>query len=76
MGCWFSVGPAMLSGKKGRALAAEMPQNRALTETDGPFAQFDGQAARPWAASWATAALSSTWGRSKKRNQRSSFSAT
>lgn len=66
MGCWFSVGPAMLTGEKGRALAAEMPQDRVLTETDGPFAHVDGQAARPWDASWATAALSSMWGRSEK----------
>jgi Tat protein secretion system quality control protein TatD with DNase activity len=32
----------MLNGVKGQALAAEMPQDRILTETDGPFAQVDG----------------------------------
>jgi len=37
-GCWFSVGPAMLRSEKGRALAAAMPRDRILTETDGPFA--------------------------------------
>lgn len=66
MGCWFSVGPAMVVGEKGRALAAEMPQNRVLTETDGPFAQVDGQAARPWDASGAAAALSAIWGGSQE----------
>ncbi len=39
LGCWFSVGPAMLRGKKGKELLALMPRNRVLTETDGPFAQ-------------------------------------
>jgi TatD DNase family protein len=39
MGCWFSVGPAMLQSKRGRTLIAHMPRNRVLTETDGPFAQ-------------------------------------
>lgn len=38
IGCWFSVGPAMLRGAKGRLLAKAMPANRILTETDGPFA--------------------------------------
>jgi TatD DNase family protein len=37
LGAWFSVGPAMLRGKGGRALVAEMPANRVLPETDGPF---------------------------------------
>lgn len=62
MGCWFSVGPAMLVGEKGRTLAAEMPRDRVLTETDGPFAQLDGQAARPWDAASAAVALSILWG--------------
>jgi TatD DNase family protein len=38
LGCWFSVGPAMLRSEKGRLLAARMPRDRLLTETDGPFA--------------------------------------
>jgi Tat protein secretion system quality control protein TatD with DNase activity len=39
LGCWFSVGPAMLRSEKGRRLVQKMPRNRVLTETDGPFAQ-------------------------------------
>lgn len=38
IGCWFSVGPAMLRSQRGRALVAAMPVDRVLTETDGPFA--------------------------------------
>jgi TatD DNase family protein len=61
IGCWFSVGPAMLSGAKGRALAAEMPKDRVLTETDGPFAQVDGHPAHPWDVGRAVETLSQLW---------------
>lgn len=64
MGCWFSVGPAMLAGNKGRALAAKMPRDRVLTETDGPFAQVDGRAAWPWDAKLALEVLSDVWSES------------
>ena len=38
LGCWFSVGPAMLRGTKGRAILQELPMDKILPETDGPFA--------------------------------------
>lgn len=47
MGCWFSVGPAMLRSAKGRKLASLMPRSRVLTETDGPFAEHMGRPLRP-----------------------------
>lgn len=47
LGCWFSVGPAMLRGQRGQNLAARMPHNRVLTESDGPFAQIGDRAAMP-----------------------------
>lgn len=62
LGCWFSIGPAMLAGDKGRALAARMPRDRVLTETDGPFAQLDGRAALPWDAEQAITSLAEVWG--------------
>jgi TatD DNase family protein len=37
LGCWFSVGPAMLRSDRGRQIVAMMPRDRVLTETDGPF---------------------------------------
>lgn len=37
MGCWFSVGSAMIASRSGRAAAAAMPLERVLPETDGPF---------------------------------------
>ncbi|MGY3427457.1 TatD DNase family protein [Bradyrhizobium sp. F1.13.4] len=61
MGCWFSVGPAMLAGDKGRSLVSEMPVDRILTETDGPFAQVDGLAACPWDVDRAVETLSLLW---------------
>lgn len=61
LGCWFSVGPAMLVGEKGCSLAAKMPRDRVLTESDGPFAQVDGRAALPWDADRAVEALAQIW---------------
>jgi TatD DNase family protein len=48
LGCWFSVGPAMLRSEAGRKLAAVMPRDRVLTETDAPFAQINGRPLMPW----------------------------
>jgi TatD DNase family protein len=61
-GCWFSVGPAMLNGERGRGLAALMPRDRILTETDGPFAQIEGRALFPWDAAKAESMLANLWG--------------
>jgi TatD DNase family protein len=61
LGCWFSVGPAMLGGDKGRTLAAKMPRYRILTESDGPFAQLNGRAALPSDAELAVDALPELW---------------
>jgi TatD DNase family protein len=61
LGCWFSVGPSMLSSAKGRALAAAMPRNRVLTETDGPFAERRGHPLRPIDAALAEQELSELW---------------
>jgi TatD DNase family protein len=62
LGCWFSVGPAMLASEKGRALTAKMPRDRLLTETDGPFAQVDGTSALPWDSARTVPHLAQIWG--------------
>lgn len=62
LGCWFSVGPAMLVSDKARALVRDMPRDRVLTETDGPFAQIGGGSAKPWDAGGATTQLAELWG--------------
>ncbi|NIJ72601.1 TatD DNase family protein [Xanthomonas sp. F4] len=61
LGCWFSVGPAMLGSSKARALVDRMPRERVLTESDGPFAQVDGRSILPWEASSAVLGLSAAW---------------
>jgi TatD DNase family protein len=61
IGCWFSVGPAMLEGEKGRALVARMPLNRVLPETDGPFTSVGGKPLQPWDAWSVRESLSEIW---------------
>lgn len=61
LGCWFSVGPAMLRGTKGRALASLMPIGRVLTETDGPIARQSGKALMPWDVRAAEVELGVLW---------------
>lgn len=47
LGCYFSINAEMLRADRGRALVAELPMDRLLTETDGPFTQVDGRPAEP-----------------------------
>lgn len=61
MGCWFSIGPAMLAGEKGRKLVGKMPCERVLTETDGPFAQTGGRPLKPAECFEALNFLSDVW---------------
>ena len=60
-GCWFSVGPAMLAGERGRAMAAIMPRDHILTESDGPFARVDGRPLFPWDAATGEKTLAGIW---------------
>ena len=62
MGCYFSVGPAMLSCKKGCELVQFMPIEKILVETDGPFGSFKTQDLFPWNANIAIAILADMWG--------------
>lgn len=61
LGCWFSVGPVMLSSAKGVNLLRQMPVDRLLTETDGPFAQVGGTPLMPWDCQHAVRSIASTW---------------
>lgn len=47
LGCYFSINAEMMRSDRGRALVAELPMDRLLTETDGPFTQMDGRATEP-----------------------------
>lgn len=47
LGCFFSINAAMLSNPRGQQLVLSIPTDRLLTETDGPFTQFQERIARP-----------------------------
>ena len=47
LGCYFSVNAEMTRTERGRALVADLPLDRLLTETDGPFTQINGRATEP-----------------------------
>jgi TatD DNase family protein len=40
-GAYISVNPAMVRSRRGRTLIAEVPRERVLTETDGPFVSVE-----------------------------------
>lgn len=61
-GCWFSVGTPMLTTAKGRELVGTLPRDRVLTETDGPFATFEGQVLEPSAVVGTVRQLAALWG--------------
>jgi TatD DNase family protein len=61
MGCWFSVGPTMLTSARGVAAVAAMPPDRVLPESDGPFGLLDGRPAYPWEAWSVLPRLAELW---------------
>ena len=61
MGCWFSVGPAMVRSLKARELVANMPRDRILTETDGPFGTDDKRPLQPAEVGKVVALLAQNW---------------
>lgn len=66
LGCWFSVGPAMLRSERGNRLAAAMPRERVLTETDGPFTKTGAGPLMPWNVNQAERELARLWECSQK----------
>lgn len=65
LGCWFSVGPAMLDTIKGKALTLKIPKSRIITETDGPFGKFRNDPLMPWDGEIAENQLAILWGMSQ-----------
>ncbi len=47
LGCYFSIGPAMLQSARGKKVISWLPIDRILLETDGPFAKVDGEVLFP-----------------------------
>jgi TatD DNase family protein len=61
LGCWFSVGPAMFAGPKGRKFIEQIPHDRLLPETDGPFAQIKSHPIMPWQSMEVVNKLADLW---------------
>ena len=47
LGCYFSVNKEMTRSERGRTLIAELPIDRIITETDGPFTEIHGRPTEP-----------------------------
>lgn len=47
LGCYFSLNEQMTRTERGRALIAQLPSERLLTETDGPFTKTNGRPSQP-----------------------------
>lgn len=60
-GCFFSVNPAMVRSEQGIRLTSEIPRDRILTETDGPFVNVDGSPATPASTRSVCVALAEMW---------------
>jgi len=61
-GHYFSVNPAMINSDNGRKIIAAIPQERVLTETDGPFVTIGDREVEPPDVAQVEEALARTWG--------------
>lgn len=46
-GFFFSINPSMTTSTNGQSIISKIPMNRILTESDGPFVQFEQRAIHP-----------------------------
>lgn len=61
-GCWFSINQRMLSSDRGRLLISQIPRDRILTETDGPFVMNGSKPLQPASVVPVINKLSDIWG--------------
>jgi TatD DNase family protein len=47
MGCYFSINASMLDNERHASMVADIPFDRLLTETDGPFTKTAGRPSKP-----------------------------
>ena len=55
----------MMESANGRKLAAMMPRDRVVSESDGPFAKARGTHVMPWEANTIAVELAQAWSTSK-----------
>lgn len=60
-GSWFSIGPAAFASANGRSIAAKLPRDRVVPESDGPFAKVGGKPVPPWASDETAKLLAQAW---------------
>jgi TatD DNase family protein len=65
LGCFFSVGPAMLISARAKKVISWIPQDRILLETDGPFAKVAGNILFPSSVGSVTEYLAEIWCKNK-----------
>jgi TatD DNase family protein len=65
-GLWFSVNPAMLRSKNGQRIISELPPDRVLTETDGPYTRVGGRVSEPQDIPFVVAGLAKLWGEERE----------
>lgn len=65
LGCFFSIGPAMLASARAKKVISWIPQDRVLLETDGPFAKVAGNILFPSSVGTVTEYLAEIWCKSK-----------
>ncbi|NOK20042.1 Qat anti-phage system TatD family nuclease QatD [Corallococcus carmarthensis] len=60
-GFYFSANLAMASSKSGAAIISEIPRDRLLTESDGPFVKVSGEPATPLGSNHVLEAVAGHW---------------
>jgi len=48
LGCYFSINSQMVASQSGIKMISQIPTNRIVTETDGPFISIGREPAKPW----------------------------
>ena len=66
LGCYFSVGPAMVTSSRAKTIISWIPKDRILLETDGPFAKVRGNVQFPSNVITVVEHLSVAWGGSQQ----------
>lgn len=62
VGCYFSIGPAMLHSARAKKVILWLPKDRVLLETDGPFAKVKGRTIYPSDVTDVVTYLVEQWG--------------
>ena len=65
LGCFFSIGPAMLTSARAKKVISWIPQDRVLLETDGPFAKVAGNILFPSSVGTVTEYQAEIWCKNK-----------